>query len=189
VNLFADAEKSWTAAERAAPNAQERARVHKAKLDLEDQRAAFEIAEKQREREEEARDLQRVKDAAAAEVHAAEAQANARMAANAGNVANPVPFADAGFGDPGGTPVSGTLTRVDCLAGSAIRLTILQATGRPVKLLIRDLNKLMVMGTDSGKAEFVCGVQKPAKKIEVRHDSKADAKLETLGDIAVVKFP
>jgi hypothetical protein len=188
-SLFADAEKSWTAAERAAPNAKERARVHQAKLDLEDQRAAFEIAEREREREEEARDLQRVKDAAAAEVHAAEAAANARMAANAGNVANPVPFAQAGFGDPGGTPVSGTLTRVDCLAGNAIRLTILQATGRPVKLLIPDLNKLLVQGTRSGQAEFDCGVQKPTKKIEVRHNSRADAKFQTLGDIAVVKFP
>lgn len=83
----------------------------------------------------------------------------------------------------------GSLTRVDCLAGSALRLTILQATGRPVKLLIRDLNKVMVQGTASGQAEFACGIQKPARKIEVRHDSKADAKLETLGDIAVVKFP
>jgi len=111
------------------------------------------------------------------------------MAEHAGNAANPVPFAEAGFGEPGGTPVSGTLTRVDCLAGNAIRLTILQETGRPVKLLIRDLNKLIVQGTSSGQAEFACGVQKPARKIEVRHDSKADATFETLGDIAVVKFP
>jgi hypothetical protein len=188
-SLFADAEKSWTAAERAAPNAKEKSRIHQAKLELEDQRAAFEIAERERELAEEARELQRVKDAAAAEVHAAEAAANARMAANAGNVTNPVPFAAAGFGDPGGTPVSGTLTRVDCLPGKAIRLTILQATGRPVKLLIPDLNKLLVQGTASGQAQFDCGVQKPAKKIEVRHNSRADAKFETLGDIAVVKFP
>ena len=187
-NQFADAEKSWTAAERAAPNVTERARIHQAKLDLEDQRAAFELAERQRQRDEEARELQRIKDSAAAEVHAAEQAANARLGANAGSVANPVPFAEAGFGDPGGTPVSGSLTRVDCLAGGSLRLTILQATGRPVQLLIRDLKKLMV-ASDSGQAEFACGVQKPAKKIEVRHDSKADAKFGTLGDIAVVKFP
>jgi hypothetical protein len=188
-NLFADAEKSWTSAERAAPNATERARIHKAKLDLEDQRAAFELAERQREREEEARELQRIKDSAAAEVHAAEQAANARLAKNSGNVANPVPYSEAGFGDPGGTPVSGTLTRVDCLAGGPLRLTILQATGRPVSLLIRDLKKLTVASADSGQAEFACGAQKPPRKIEVRHDAKADAKFGTLGDIAVVKFP
>jgi hypothetical protein len=187
-NLFADAEKSWTAAERAAPNAAARARIHQAKLDLQEQRAAFEIAERQREREEEARDLQRVKDAAAAEVHAAERAANERLAANRGNVANPVPFAEA-YAEPPGTPVSGTLTKVDCLAGGQLRLTILQATGRPVRLLIRDLDKLTVEGSASGHAEFACGAQKPARKIEVRHDAKADAKFGTLGDIAVVKFP
>jgi hypothetical protein len=187
-NLFADAEKSWTAAERAAPNPADRARIHQAKLDLQDQRAAFELAERQRERDEEARELQRIKDAAAAEVHAAEQAANARLGSTAGNVANAVPFAEAGFGPPGGTLVSGALTKVDCLPAGPLRLTILQSTGRPVNLLIRDLDKILA-DTDSGKVEFACGVQKPARKIEVRHDSKADAKMGTLGDIAVVKFP
>ncbi|HEV2198288.1 MAG TPA: hypothetical protein VGR73_00595 [Bryobacteraceae bacterium] len=185
-NLFADAEKSWTAAERAAPNPAERARIHQAKLDLQDERAAFDVAERQREKEEEARDLQRVKDAAAAEVHAAEQAANARLGANRGNVANPVPWI--GVDDSSGTAVSGSLTRVDCLAGGSLRLTILQETGRPVSLLIRDPKKLTV-AVDSNEAVFVCGVQKPARQIEVRHDAKADAKLGTLGDIAVVKFP
>jgi hypothetical protein len=41
----------------------------------------------------------------------------------------------------------------------------------------------------SGHAEFACGTQKSARQIEVRHDSKADAKFGTLGDIGVVKFP
>jgi hypothetical protein len=186
--LYADAEKSWVAAERAAPNAAERARIHQAKLDLQDERAAFLIAQQKFEREEEARELQRIKDNAAAEVHAAERAANTRLGATAGNVANAVPFSQAGFGDPGGTPVSGSLTRVDCLPAGPLRLTIMQATGRPVNLLIRDLDKIMAL-TDSGKVEFACGVQKPARKIEVRHDSKADAKMGTLGDIAVVKFP
>ena len=45
------------------------------------------------------------------------------------------------------------------------------------------------MAADSGQAEFPCGVQKAARKIEVQHDGKADAKLGTLGDISVVKFP
>ena len=186
--LYADAEKSWTAAERAARNPEDRERIHKAKLDLQDERAAFVIAQQKYEREEEARELQRIKDSAAAEVHAAERAANARLAQNRGNVANPIPYAEAGFGDPGGTPVSGSLTRVDCLAGGSLRLTILQATGRPVQLLIRDL-KLIEVESASGEAEFACGVQKSPKKIEVRHNAKADAKFQTLGDIAAVKFP
>jgi len=182
VNLFADAEKSWTAAERAAGNPAERAQIHQAKLSLQAGRAEFEAAEKRRQQEEEARDLQRVKDSAAAEIRAVEQAANQRLAANAGNVKGAVPW----FGDPNGQNVSGTLTHVDCLNGP-LRLTIQQA-GFPIRLLIRNPKQLTV-AADSGQADFACGAQKPARKIEVQHDGKADAKLGTLGDISIIKFP
>jgi len=182
-NLYADAEKSWTAAERAAGSPEERSRIHQAKLDLQANRAEFDAAEKRREQEEEARDLQRLKDNAAAEIHAVEQAANQRMAANKGNVKGAVPW----FGDPTGQKVSGTLTRVECLNGGPLRLTIQQA-GFPIRLLIRNPKQLTV-AADSGQAEFGCGVQKPARKIEVQHDGKADARLSTMGDILVVKFP
>jgi len=182
-NLFGDAEKSWTAAERAAGSPEEKARIHQAKLNLEENRADFEAAEKRRQQEEEARDLQRVKDNAAAEIHAVEQAANQRLAANAGNTKGAVPW----FGDPTGQKVSGTLTRVECLNSGALRLTIQQA-GFPIRLLIRNPKQLTV-AADSGQAEFGCGVQKPARRIEVQHDGKADARLSTMGDILVVKFP
>ena len=95
---------------------------------VEESRAEFEAAEKRRQQEEEARDLQRVKDNAAAEIHAVEQAANQRSAANAGNVKGAVPW----FGDPSGQKVSGTLTRVECLNGGPLRLTIQQA-GFPVR--------------------------------------------------------
>ena len=181
--LYADAEKSWTAAERAAANPAERARIHQAKLDLEDQRAAFEIAERKRALEEEAHELERIKNASAAEVHAAEQAANQRLGANASNTANPIPW----FGDGAGEKLSGTMTRVDCLNG-LLRLTIQPETGAAVRLLIRNPKELTV-AADSGEAVFGCGVQKPARKIEVQHNAKPDAKLGTAGDIAVLKFP
>jgi hypothetical protein len=183
-SLYADAEKSWTAAERAAETPAERARIHQSKLDLEDARAAFEAAEKKRAREEEVQDLQRVKDGAAAEIRAAERAANQRMGATAGNVQNAVPW----YGDPTGEQASGTLTRVDCLTGM-MRLTIQTSTGVPVRLLIRDPRQLTVNSAVSAEAEFACGVQKPARRIQVQHNGKADAKLGTVGDILVVKFP
>ena len=182
-NLYADAEKSWTAAERAAGTPLEKEQIHRAKLALEDNRAEFEAAEKRRQQEEEARDLQRVKDNAAAEIRAVEDAANQRMAANKGNVKGAVPW----YGDPTGQKVSGTLTRVECLNGGQMRLTIQQA-GFPIRLLIRNPKQLTV-SADSGEAEFACGAQKPARKIEVQHDGKADARLSTMGDILVVKFP
>jgi hypothetical protein len=182
--LYADAEKSWTAAERAAETPSERARIHQSKLDLEDARAAFEAAEKKRARDEEAADLQRVKDGAAAEVRASERAANQRLSANAGNVRNAVPW----YGDPTGVQASGTLTRVDCLTGM-MRLTIQTPTGVSVRLLVRDPTHLTVNSALSAQAEFACGAQKPPRKIEVTHNAKADAKLGTVGDILVVKFP
>ncbi len=183
-NLYADAEKSWTAAERAGATPQEKQQIHQAKLALEENRAEFDAAEKRRLMDEQARDLQRVKDNAAAEIHAVESAANERMAANNGNVKGAVKW----YGDPTGQKVSGTLTRVECLAsGGQMRLTIQQA-GFPIRLLVRNPKQLTV-AADSGEAEFACGVQKPARKIEVQHDGKADAKLSTMGDILVVKFP
>ena len=127
--------------------------------------------------------MQRVKDNAAAEIHAVEQAANQRMAANAGNIKGAVQW----YGDPTGQKVSGTLTRVECLNGGPLRLTIQQA-GFPIRLLIRNPKQLTV-AADSGQAEFGCGVQKPARKIEVQHDGKADARLSTMGDILMVKFP
>jgi hypothetical protein len=183
-SLYADAEKSWTSAERAASTPDERERIHRAKLDLEDSRAAYEAAEKKRALEEEARDLQRVKDSAAAEVRQAEQSANQRMAANNGNTKGAVKW----YGDPTGEKASGLLTRVDCLKGP-LRLTIQTASGIPIRLLVRDPNRLTVHGSGSSEALFACGAQKPAHKVDVVYTAKADAKLETVGDILVVTFP
>lgn len=181
--LYEDAEKSWTAAERAAENPRERERIHRAKLDLEDRRAAAELAARQRARDEEARELQAIKDSAAAEVRAAEAAANARLSATGAKVEGAIPW----YGDPTGLPVAGTLVRVDCLNPS-LRLTVQTASGRAVKLLIRDPQKLTV-AADSGEARFDCGARRPARKIELQHDGKDDEKLGTVGDVLVVKFP
>ena len=133
--------------------------------------------------------MQRIKDEAAAEVRSAERAANERLSGNAGNVKGAVPWFDTPkIGDFAGAKASGTLIRVDCIAGGAMRLTIQQASKIPVRLLIRDPKKLAV-AADSGEAEFACGVQRAPRKIEVQHDSMVDAKFGTVGDILVVKFP
>ena len=188
--LFADAEKSWTAAERAAANPTEKMRIHQAKLSLEDQRAAALITDRQRARDEEARDLQRVKDSAAEEVRAAERTANERLRANRGDAALPdkvIPLSSLA-GDVPGEKVSGSLTRVDCLNGP-VRLNIQRDDSAIViRLLIRDPRKVTV-ALDSGEATFTCGAQKPVRKIEVQFKANADAKTGTVGEIMLVKFP
>jgi hypothetical protein len=179
---YDNAAKSWSLAEHAAKDEPERARIHIAKMALDAARADFTEAEKRRRAEEAARDLERVKAAAAAEVHAAEAAANARL--NAGKEAYQKP--QAWWDEPTGAKVEGKLTRVECLNGP-LRLTIQKDGGAAVKIAVRDLKKLTVNG--ASEAKFGCGVAKPARKIRLTYEAKPDAKLGTLGDVLVVEFP
>jgi len=178
---FADAEKSWSAAERAAPTEAERARIRQQRAAVDESRAALEASDKRRLEEEKARELQRIKDNAAAEVHAAEAAANKRLGGTKPTQA-PVTW----WEEPAGEKVAGALSRVDCLNGP-LRLTIQIDGGGTIKLMIRDPKHLTVPG--SGEAQFGCGVQRPARKIRVVFAVKADAKLDTVGDVLMVDFP
>ena len=164
----ADAAKSWIAAERTASSDAERARIHQIRLDAEQRRIDFEIAEKKREADERAADLQRVKDAAAAEVRAAEAKA-AREQGGLKSGATPVPFAQI----YGGESVNGTLVQVDCLNG--VRRLTIQKSGGTVKLLA---------GTEGlNSSDFACGPQKPPRQISLTHDAKPNAQLGTAGTV------
>ena len=185
---FADAAKSWIAAERCAPTDAERERIHQAKLDIDERRVEFDIAEKRRKADEAARELQRIKDASAAEVHQAEAAANKRLGTDPAVAKRAVAW----WEDPTGQKVEGQLTRVDCLPGNVLRLTVQLPGGSAkspllVKVLIRDLNQLTVNGAE--EARFGCGIQKPVRKIKLVHNGKADAKQGTAGDVMVVEFP
>jgi hypothetical protein len=179
---YVSAAKSWAQAEHAAVDEAERAKIHIARLALDAARADFSEAEKKRREEEAARDLERVKAAAAAEIHAAEAATNARLNAGKGAYQKPIEWWD----DPNGEKVEGKLTRVDCLSGP-LRLTIQKDGGAVVKVAVRDLNKLTVNGAT--EAKFGCGVTKPVRKIRLTYEKKPDAKLGTLGDVLVVEFP
>jgi len=179
---YVNAGKSWAAAEHAAVDEAERAKIHIARLALDAARADFTEAEKRLREEEAARDLERVKAAAAAEVHAAEAATNARLNAGKGAYQKPIEWWD----DPKGEKVEGKLTRVDCLSGP-LRLTIQKDGGALVKVAVRDLNKLTVNG--ASEARFGCGVTKPVRRIRLTYEKKPDAKLGTLGDVLVVEFP
>lgn len=184
-NQYSDADKSWAAAMKAAPNEAERDRIHKVRLDLDERRADYEAAEKARIAAEQAAELQRIKDAAAAEVHAAEAAENKKLGSlPAGE--KPVEWWDG----PSGEKISGTLSRVDCLNDGAMRLTIridgANAPNNVIKLLIRDPNHLSV---ENGDVKFSCGVQRVARKIRVVYQVRTDAKSGTVGDIAMVDFP
>lgn len=180
---YQDAVKSWSSAERAAANDAERTQIHVHKMALDAKRADFTEAEKRRRAEDAARDLERVKAAAAAEIHADEAKINAQLNAGKPAYQKPVEW----WGDPSGETVEGKLTRVDCLNGGLLRLTVQKQGGAPVRVVIRDLNNLTVHG--ASEAKFVCGVTRPARAVRLTYSAKPDAKLGTLGDVLVVEFP
>jgi hypothetical protein len=181
-NQYAEADRSWAAALKAAPTDAERERLRQIRIAQDEKRADFEESERRRIANEKAAELQRLKDNAAAEVHAAEEAMNKKLGG-----LKPGEKPESWWDDPPGEKVSGSLARVDCLQSGMMRLTIHIDGGGTIKLLIRDPNHLAVKS--AAQAQFACGVQRTPKKIRVIYNVKADAKLDTVGDIAMVDFP
>jgi hypothetical protein len=180
--LFADAEKSWIMAERNAVNDADKARLHKTRLAMGDQRVEFEIRAKKRTAAEAAEDLERVKQAAEARIHAAEDAANKRNGTlKPGTVV--VPW----WNDEDGEKLSGTLTLVDCLNDNGLRLTVQPAAGAAVRLMIPDSHNLAVKG--ASEVRFFCGAQKPPRLINLVHDGKPDTQQGTIGNVHTVELP
>lgn len=180
-NRYPEAAKAWTAAETASVDQAERARIHDARLAIEQQRLDFEAAERRRREAERQRDLQRVKDAAMAEVRAAEQRANRGQ---------PAPPPDRKIvslldGPAPSGKAHGRLTRIDCI-GRLMRLVIEGDDGSLTRLLVRDLAKVIVMG--AGQTTLACGPQKSVRTVTVEYFPKADPKLATTGEVATIEY-
>ena len=105
--------------------------MHAARMSIEQQRLDYEEAEKKRKAEEDARDMEKLKAAARAEVHALEDKANGGAAQRQSNA---VPWWD---GPKPTGKIGGALKQVDCL-GSQARLIIEGDDRKTVKLLVAD---------------------------------------------------
>jgi hypothetical protein len=183
-NQFNDAARSWGAALRAAADAAERERILQARRDLEQQKADFLAAEKRRQKEEEERELQRLKDAALAEVRAAEQAANQRLSGNAPR--DPNAKVEAWWDDAkGDRTVEGVIERVDCLAGS-LRLTVKDARGARLLLLIRDPKKTTFKG--AGDLTLACGPQRTPRPAALHVVSRQDPKFGTAADVLTIEL-
>ncbi len=176
---YADAAKAWTQGEQAATDPAERARMHQARMSIEQQRLDYEEAEKRRRAEEETRDIERLKAEARAEVRALERKYNDGAVPKTDPKA--VPWWD-GPKPPG--KVSGTLKQVDCL-GKQARLVIEGADGKLVKLLVTDPSQIAISG--EGELSLGCGAQK-ARRLTVEYFPKANARLSTVGEVATIEF-
>jgi len=158
--------------------------LENAKLDAED-------SARQRKKDEEAKDLERIKNESLRIIRMAEAKANETL--GGGESVKPVPWwaLDQVDGDKNEKAVAGELVRVDCAAG---RMTlVLRDAGKKLArvMLPAEAGKLKVRG--EGGASFACGPM--AKPVGMRVVYVAPPKpvartlvLGTLGEATAIEF-
>jgi len=179
---FAEAQKAWSGAERAAATDEERERLRKVRLEVQEKRFDSDAAERKRIRDEREADLARVKAQSEAAIHAAEAAARKNM--NPNGAVPPKPEAWYAAADAAGPSVQGTFQQLDCLSQGA-RLVIQTVDGKTVQLLMSDPSQIT---TGGGDQTLSCGPQKPARQVIVRYNAKPDAKLHTAGVVTAIEF-
>ena len=144
-----------------APDEISRAELTKRFEDFQQMRGDAEAAERKRQKDEDAAELERLKNAELANIRKAEQAANAK----AGEVKaqKVVPW----FEGPPAKSVTATLKQFDCL-GKRARL-VLEADGKPLRLLIPDASQILIVGADGaegGDTKLGCGAQRPGAACE-----------------------
>ncbi len=163
---WVEASKAWRNAEQAAATPQEREKMAAARMAIESQRLEFEDSEKRREKEAQEREIRRLKDAAIAEIRAAEAKVNSPNAAS--DSANAVPWDQLDGAQT--QQADGQLLRVECV-GNLRRVVVRLADGKLLKLNA---------ASASGIA-LTCGAQKK-NEVAVTYNAKPAARTGVAGD-------
>jgi tetratricopeptide (TPR) repeat protein len=180
-NDFAEAQKAWSGAERAAANDEERERIRQVRLQVGAKQFDYDADERKRLADEREADLQRVKAQSEAAIHAAEDAARKRLNPNGAVPPKPETWYQAGETGPS---VQGVFARLDCL-GNQARLVIQVAEGKTVQLLVPDPSQLNATG---GEKALTCGPQKQPRQVLVHYTAKPDAKLQTAGVATTIEF-
>jgi hypothetical protein len=175
---YAEAAKAWKAGEQSATDPAERQRMHQARMSIEQQRLDFEEAEKRHQAEEDARELEKLKAQARAEVRALEAKANAGAPQSDSKA---IPWWE---GPAPSGKLRGNLKQVDCL-GKQARLLVEGEDRKIVRLLVTDPGQIAISG--GGEQSLGCGVQKP-RRVAIEYFPKANARLATVGEVATIEF-
>ena len=157
--LYAEAGRAWVAAAQAAPDAQLREKYLNARGSIERQRLEAEDAERRKETEAKAKEIDRLKAEARKEIADLEAKANSNPLSK-----EEVAKAAAWFDTGAPATVEGILVRVDC-SGRLKKLTVKDDAGKSVVLAIADPAQFLVQGGDTS---FACGAQK-ARRVTVSY--------------------
>lgn len=180
-NMFTDAAKAWSGAERAAANDKERDSIRAMRLEVEKERADYEEAQRKAAAEAQARELARVKQETMDQIHAAEDAARKELNPHGEAVPKATVWMDELNGDG---KIEGTFERLEC-TGKLSRLVIQSDDGKLTRLAVRDMSHVGVSG---GETKIACGVQKPAKRVSVQYVAKPDKRLGTIGDVTIIEF-
>jgi hypothetical protein len=177
-NQFAEAAKSWTAAERSTDDPGARSRIREARAASEDRRVQQQIAAREDARRKVEQEMQDLRNKALLEIRRAEARANEGKP-----VIDPKGLDEYREG-PQTSKLTGSLQRVDCL-GEQARLHI--AAGRQiVRIWVVDAKQVEISG--GGERALSCGPQKPARAVVVQYTPKNDAKQGTAGEAVTIEF-
>lgn len=168
---YADAEKSWRAAERVAVNEQERTRIVAARDAFEQARFEAEAAERARRRKEEQDELERLKKEALDRIRAAE-----QKASQGGLEGKKI---EQWWEGPPARTFTGILESVQC-QGRRARLMLRDEAGKSVSMTVADAGKVVVLGAGQEQVQLACGPQKPLRRVKVEHTAKAGAAAEVL---------
>ena len=179
---YGESYKAWGAAERAARDDAERAKMRLARLALENAKLDFENSERLRKKDEEARDLERIKNDSLRSIRLAESAANEKLGGPDGP---PKPVA--WWEDPKNeVTVAGSLERVECAAGR-MTLVLRDAAKKLSRVSLPvDAAKLKVRG-ETG-ASFVCGAMAKPVMLKVTYARPLKAGQGTLGDATAIEF-
>jgi hypothetical protein len=180
---FPEAAKAWTGASLAAHDDSERAQILKARADMEHQRSDALDAERKRQAEEEARELERVKQQTLSEIRAAENKANdALNRDDSAPLSNPVPYSEL---DRQGSKFEGVAIHLDCRTKFSI-LSVRGEDGRVSKFVVGDLSSL---STGHGGSVLSCGPQKSPRRIVLEYQPRNDRRLGIIGEVRTIQFP
>lgn len=169
------AQGTWLRAEDSAPNAAERDRIHRLRLDSEQER--LDAADDARRRDRESAHLtdQRAHDAELDRIRAAEMKANRTADTEAGTdkPEQVVPWDQV----VAQKKLQGTLVRVDCLH-TAARIWVKDKSGTSVQLLVKD----------SAQSGLPCGLQQPPRKISLAYAADPDERFHTVGTVVSLQL-
>gem|GEM_PF-272400 len=181
LNQLVEASRAWAAAERAAPNEQERRRLGEIRTSAEKARLEKEEADRRRRSEQERLALEKLKRQAEASIQAALEKANRDSTPR-----KPGEKVYEWWEDPKPpASVEGTLQQVECLAKRTV-FVVLSTDRRRVRLLVEDPRQLVVRG--GGEFLFACGPQRSPRKVRIGYFPKTDNTVKSAGEAATIEF-